>query len=163
MDNLVQYIQSQVNSKQTENYKYYDADGKLQERLIAPEEIFYSLYVLALAKHPNIPVMNYFKAEATPLAMGSSSLTHATMGGSSNLLTLDSKYMLAATYALTGDMKAFSSLLPNGFNGERATRAFDGSFYSYIRDESISLATLLQAQPDNAQIPVHGKDTYQKS
>jgi len=62
--------------------------------------------------------------------------------------------MLAATYALTGDMKAFSSLLPNGFSGERATRSMDGSFYSYIRDESISLATLLQAQPDNPQIPV---------
>jgi hypothetical protein len=69
-------------------------------------------------------------------------------------MTLDSKYMLAAAYALSGDVKAFSSLLPNGFEGERAVRSLSGSFYSYLRDESISLATLVDAQPDNAQIPI---------
>jgi uncharacterized protein YfaS (alpha-2-macroglobulin family) len=62
--------------------------------------------------------------------------------------------MLAAAYALSGDMKAFSSMLPNGFAGERATRSLSGSFSSYLRDESISLATLVDAQPDNAQIPI---------
>lgn len=157
LTNLVQYVESQVSTKQTENYYYYDNDGKLQERVIAPEEIFYSLYVLALAKHPDVSVMNYFKMETTPLTLSQASLTHAGMMGQNNLLSLDSRYMLAASYALIGDMKAFSSLLPNGFSGERATRSLSGSFSSYIRDESISLATLLEAQPDNPQIPVMAK------
>jgi len=149
MQNLIQYLQSQVNSKTTVAYKYYDAKGVVQTRNVIPEEMFYSLYVLALANSPNIPVMNYLKGEAGPTL-----LTNQGLLGSTNLFTLDSRYMLAATYALTGDMGAFKSLLPNGFSGERATRSLDGSFYSYIRDESLSLATLLQAQPDNAQIPV---------
>jgi alpha-2-macroglobulin len=157
MTNLEQYIQSQVNTKQTENYTYYDADGKLQQRVIVPEEVFYSLYVLALANHPDISVMNYFKNEATPLALASASTTHAGMTGQNNLLSLDSKYMLAATYALTGDKKAFSTLLPSGFSGERATRSLSGNFGSYLRDESISLDALLQAQPDNPQIPILAK------
>jgi uncharacterized protein YfaS (alpha-2-macroglobulin family) len=133
--NLVQYLQNEVNTKKTETYYYYDNSNVLHERLVAPEEIFYSLYVLAMSGHPNIPTMNYFKS-------------------SPGLLTLDSKYMLAAAYALSGDMRAFSAMLPNGFDGERATRDLTGSFYSYLRDESISLATLVDAQPDNAQIPI---------
>jgi uncharacterized protein YfaS (alpha-2-macroglobulin family) len=153
MDNLTQYIQNQVNTRTTETYKYYDQNGKIQERTIIPEEIFYSLYVLALAKHPNIPTMNYFKG-VNNTALVSASVNHSSMDYNTNMLTLDSKYMLAASYALTGDMRAFSALLPNGFAGERAARSMDGSFYSYIRDESISLATLVEAQPDNAQIPV---------
>ncbi|HTB06064.1 MAG TPA: MG2 domain-containing protein [Bacteroidia bacterium] len=135
VDNLIQYINGQVNTKKTDTYWYYDNNGKLQQKLIAPEEVFYSLYVLAIAGHPNIPTMNYFKTQT-------------------ELMTLDSKYMLAASYALTGDMRAFAAMLPQGFSGERATRAFSGSFYSYMRDESISLATLLQAQPNNSQIPI---------
>ncbi|HXP50238.1 MAG TPA: alpha-2-macroglobulin family protein, partial [Bacteroidia bacterium] len=133
--NLVQYLQNQVNTKKTETYYYYDNAGVLHQKLISPEEIFYSLYVLAISGHPNIPTMNYFKS-------------------SPNLMTLDSRYMLAAAYALSGDMRAFSSMLPNGFDGERATRNLTGSFYSYMRDESISLATLVDAQPDNPQIPI---------
>jgi uncharacterized protein YfaS (alpha-2-macroglobulin family) len=153
MENLIQYLSGQVNTKTTYTYKYYDIDNKLQERTIIPEEMFYSLYVLALANRPNIPVMNYLKAQAGP-GNPATTLTNQGLLGYTNLLTLDSRYMLAAAYALTGDMKAFSSLLPNGFTGERATRCSEGSFYSYIRDESLSLATLLQAQPDNSQIPV---------
>lgn len=157
LTNLIQYVQTQVNKKETEDYYYYDENNKLQERVIVPEETFYSLYVLALANHPNLSVMNYFKSEITPMAMGSASVSHASMSGQNNLFTLDSKYMLAAAYALTGDKKAFSTLLPAGFEGERATRSLGGNFGSYIRDESISLATLVESQPDNSQIPILAK------
>jgi len=138
VNNLEQYVKSQLNEKAEQTYTYYDSQDVLRTRTVAPEETFYSLYVLALAGNPDVSVMNYFK-------------------GAPELLTLDSKYMLAASYALTGDKKAFSSLLPSGFSGERATRSLTGNFGSYIRDESISLATLLQAQPDNAQIPILAK------
>ena len=135
VNSLEQYVKSQLNEHAQQTYTYYDATNVLKTKTVAPEETFYSLYVLALAGNPDISVMNYFKGEP-------------------QLLTLDSKYMLAASYALAGDKKAFSSLLPSGFSGERATRSLSGNFGSYIRDESISLATLLQAQPDNPQIPI---------
>jgi len=147
MDNLTQYLQNQVNTQKTETYYYYDNKGVLQQRVVYMEEVFYSLYVLAAAGHPNLPVMNYFKSSPA-------------------LMTLDSKYMLAAAYALTGDMRAFSALLPAGFDGERATRDLSGSFYSYLRDESISLATLVDVQPQNPQIPVlvkHISDELRKN
>lgn len=175
VDNLVQYIQSQINSKKPELYSYYDSDGKVQLRFVVPEEVFYSLYVLALANHPNVPLMNYYKANILPASSGTNAdfmknLTSKAGGAKvdstvsvsllsaynhgTTAMTLDSRYMLAATYALIGDMRAFSSILPNGFAGERAARCTEGSFYSYIRDESLSLAALLQAQPDNPQIPI---------
>jgi len=135
VNNMVQFLQVQVNGKKSEVYYFYDAKNVFHQKTIVPEEIFYSLYVLAIAGHPDIPLMNYFKAQP-------------------DVMTLDSKYMLAAAYALSGDMRAFSSMLPNGFEGERAVRNLTGSFYSYLRDESISLATLVDAQPDNPQIPI---------
>jgi len=138
VSSLQQFIKSQLNERAEQTYTYYDDQNVLRTRTVAPEETFYSLYVLAIAGNPDVSVMNYFK-------------------GNPNLLTLDSRYMLAASYALTGDKKAFSSLLPAGFSGERATRSLSGNFGSYIRDESISLTALLQAQPDNPQIPILAK------
>ncbi|NNM94771.1 MAG: alpha-2-macroglobulin family protein [Bacteroidia bacterium] len=178
VDNLMEYIKNQLNRKQPELYGYYDADGKPQQKFVVPEEVFYSLYVLALANHPNVPLMNYYKARMLPASSGTDASFLKKLVGksksqavdstvavslisaynhSATAMTLDSRYMLAATYALIGDMGAFSSILPNGFSGERATRSPEGSFYSFIRDESLSLSTLLQAQPDNPQIPVLAK------
>ncbi len=138
LTNLQTYLKSQLNERAEQTYTYWDFQDVLRTRVVAPEETFYSLYVLALAGNPDISVMNYFK-------------------GNPDILTLDSKYMLAASYAMTGDKSAFSSLLPAGFSGERATRSLNGNFGSYIRDESISLAALLQAQPENPQIPILAK------
>jgi uncharacterized protein YfaS (alpha-2-macroglobulin family) len=128
----------QANGKKNEVYYYYDDNNIMHQKMVYPEEMAYSLYVLSLAGHPDIPLMNYIKS-------------------SPSFLTLDSKYMLAAAYALSGDKKAFSAMLPEGFAGERAVRTLSGSFSSYIRDESISLATLIDAQPDNPQIPILSK------
>ncbi len=138
VNSLQTFIKSQLNEHALQTYTYWDEHDVLRTKTVAPEDIFYSLYVLALAGNADVSVMNYFK-------------------GNPDLLTLDSKYMLAASYALTGDKNAFSSLLPAGFSGERATRTLDGNFGSYIRDESISLTALLQAQPDNPQIPIMAK------
>jgi len=157
LTNLEQYVQGQINTNQTVDYYYYDKDDKVQHKLIVPEELFYSLYVMAMANKPNLSVMNYFKNEVTPTALGSATATNGIVMGEANMVSLDSKYMLAATYALTGDKKAFSTLLPEGFSGERATHALNGNFGSYLRDESISLAALLDAQPDNPQIPILAK------
>ncbi|PLX09176.1 MAG: hypothetical protein C0594_05905 [Marinilabiliales bacterium] len=98
----------------------------------------YSLYVLSLAGKPYRSMMNYYKSNIEKLS-------------------LDGKYMLAASYALAGDMKSFNEILPNDFSGEIANTSFGGSFYSHIRDEAIALNALLEADPENKQITLMAK------
>jgi len=144
VDRLLSYLQQQVRKKQTEEYFYYNDAGQAQgsgarsyrkSRYIAPKEVFYSLYVLAMAARQEVATMNYYKANR-------------------HLMALDSKYLLAATYRMLGDQGSFTAVLPRAFQGEVAETAFGGSFYSYVRDEAISLNALLEADPENAQIPM---------
>src|SRR3954452_10329117 len=70
LDRLLSYLQQQVKKKQTEEYFYYESAAQAQgstarsfrkTRLIAPKEIFYSLYVLALGAKQDVATMNYYK------------------------------------------------------------------------------------------------------
>lgn len=149
LDRLLSYLQQQVKKKQTEAYFYYESAAQAQgstarsfrkTRLIAPKEIFYSLYVLALGAKQDVATMNYYKREASSTNRG--------------LLALDSKYLLASTYRLLGDQASFTTLLPKAFEGEVSETAFGGSFYSYLRDEAISLNALQEAEPNHPQIPM---------
>jgi uncharacterized protein YfaS (alpha-2-macroglobulin family) len=144
VDRLLSYLQQQVRKKQTEEYFYYNDAAQAQgssarsyrkSRYIAPKEVFYSLYVLAMGGKQEVATMNYYKANR-------------------NLMALDSKYLLAATYRMLGDQASFTAVLPKAFQGEVAETAFGGSFYSYVRDEAISLNALLEADPENQQIPM---------
>ncbi len=134
LKSLLGYLKKKLKNKETRTY-YYDTNKKKE---IAPREIPYSLYVLALAGEKPVSIMNYYKAHP-------------------ELLSLDSKYMLAAAYALTGDKKKFKEILPSSFRGEAANTMFGGSFASRVRDEAIALNVLLEVEPGNAQIPVMGK------
>ena len=78
------------------------------------------------------------------------------------LLSLDSKYLLSAAYAIAGDKKQFQELLPSSFNGEVSVAQTGGSFYSDIRDEAISLNALLDVDPNNSQIPIMAKHVADK-
>jgi uncharacterized protein YfaS (alpha-2-macroglobulin family) len=78
------------------------------------------------------------------------------------ILSLDSKYLLAATFALSGDKNSFRELLPSSFNGEVSVPQTGGSFYSDIRDEAIALNVLIDVDPGNAQIPVMAKHVAEK-
>jgi uncharacterized protein YfaS (alpha-2-macroglobulin family) len=69
------------------------------------------------------------------------------------LLALDGKYLLSAAYALSGDRRSFSSMLPNAFRGEESVQQTGGSFYSFLRDEAIALNALVDVDPGHAQIP----------
>lgn len=133
IDGLLKYVQKQLQKKQTFVYEYYDEAGKKIQKTIANKEIPYSLYVLALAHKPDISVMNYYKSNP-------------------KLLSLDGRYLLAAAYAVAGDKTKFQQVLPPAFEGETSTIAFDGSFYSPIRDKAIVLNSLLEADSDNPQI-----------
>jgi uncharacterized protein YfaS (alpha-2-macroglobulin family) len=139
LNGILNYINNQLKNKQTIVY-YYNQN---QNKKIAPKEIAYSLYVLALAGKPNVSAMNYYKANA-------------------QLLSLDCKYLLSVAYAIAGDKAKFRELLPTSFTGEVSVAQTGGSYYSDIRDEAIALNALVDVDPANTQIPVMAKHVADK-
>lgn len=131
IETMLSYINNKMKNRELVTY-YYNRD---QNRKIAPKEVAYGLYVLALAGRSNISAMNYYKAKP-------------------EILALDSRYLLSAAYAVAGDKRSFNALLPAAFSGEESVTQTGGSYYSAIRDESIALNALLDVDPGNAQIPV---------
>lgn len=138
-DGILGYINNRLKKKETIIYYY---NQKLQKK-IAPKEVAYSLYVLALAGKPNVSVMNYYKAN------------HA-------ILSLDSRYLLSVAYGIAGDKAKYRDFLPVSFTGEESVPQTGGSFYSDIRDESIALNALLDVDPANPQVPVMSKHVADK-
>ena len=136
---LLNYLDSKLRNRETIIYYY----NQKEQKKIAPKEVAYSLYVLALANRPNISVMNYYKANPA-------------------LLALDSRYLLSAAYALAGDKTRFRELLPTAFSGEESVTQTGGSFYSAIRDESIALNVLIDVDPANPQIPIMSNHVVEK-
>lgn len=134
LDKLSDYLRERLKDRKTIVY-YYNRTSK---RDIAPKEIGYTLYVLALAGKPQYATMNYYKARP-------------------DLLSLDNRYLLAASYYLAGNKDKYEEVLPPEFSGEEAVSVFGGSFYSYIRDEAISLNALLEVDPDNPQVAYMAK------
>ncbi|MEO7922450.1 MAG: MG2 domain-containing protein [Chitinophagaceae bacterium] len=129
LETMLNYINNRLKNKETITY-YYNRD---QNKKIAPKEVAYGLYVLALAGRTNVPAMNYYKANPA-------------------ILALDSRYLLAAAYATAGDKRSFTTLLPASFSGEESVAQTGGSYYSDVRDEAISLNALIDVDPANAQI-----------
>lgn len=126
---LLKYLKKKLEKKETVTY-YYNTNKRKE---IAPKEVAYSLYVLALAGEKPTALLNYYNSRTEQLS-------------------LDSKYLLAGAYALTGNMQKASEVLPRAFEGEEALHSFGGSFYSYIRDEAIALNVLLEIDSDNQQV-----------
>lgn len=109
---------------------YYNRD---QNKKIAPKEVAYSLYVLALANKKQVATMNYYKSQPA-------------------ILALDSRYLLSAAYAVSGDNNGARQMLPTAFAGEESVSQTGGSYYSALRDEAIALNALLDIDPNNQQI-----------
>ncbi|OQP62080.1 hypothetical protein A3860_29450 [Niastella vici] len=139
LNGILNYLNNKLKNKETVLYYYNQNDKKK----IAPKEVAYSLYVLALAGKPNVSAMNYYKSNAM-------------------LLSLDCKYLLSVAYAVAGDKAKFREMLPSSFSGEVSVAQTGGSFYSDIRDEAIALNALIDADPSNAQIPVMAKHVADK-
>ncbi|WP_281616200.1 alpha-2-macroglobulin [Flammeovirga sp. SubArs3] len=139
LNKLWNYISREVKSKKSHTYYLYNANGERIKQTYFDKTSFYGLYVLAEAGKPDVPTMNYFKK---------------------NIKSVDnsSKYLLAATYLRTGDMKSFRLLLPSGFGALKGEREFGGSFSSYIRDEALILNALVDTDPQNSQIGVLTKE-----
>ncbi|NML22798.1 alpha-2-macroglobulin family protein [Pseudoflavitalea sp. G-6-1-2] len=129
LNGVLAFINNKLKNRETIEYYY----NQKEKKKIAPKEVAYTLYVLALAGKANVPVMNYYKANP-------------------QLLSLDSKYLLSVAYGLAGDKARFKEVLPGSFSGEVSVAQTGGSFYSDIRDEAIALSALIDADPGNQQI-----------
>ena len=138
-ENIYSYLINRLKNKESIYYWY---NGNLNKK-IAPKEVAYSLYVLAMAGKPQISTMNYYKENP-------------------DLLALDSKYLLSAAFAIAGDKSKFREMLPTAFAGEASNRETGGSFCSEIRDEGVALNAILEADPQNPQIGVMAKHLSQK-
>jgi uncharacterized protein YfaS (alpha-2-macroglobulin family) len=134
LKHLLKYLKSRLKEKRLITYYY----NYTKRKEIAPKEVAYSLYVLSLAGEKPNALLNYYKAN-------------------SHLLSLDSKYLLAGAFALTGDTKKYKEVVPAAFEGEEAVRTFSGSFNSHLRDEAIALNVLMEVDPDNAQTGIMAK------
>jgi uncharacterized protein YfaS (alpha-2-macroglobulin family) len=136
IDKAVGYLSQEVKTRRTIQYSYRVNGGTVQSKPIIPQEVAYSLYVLALVGRPDISTMNYCKTNLSQLA-------------------IDSRYLLAGAFLLMGDQASYKGILPkSSFSDEQSVPITDGSFCSYIRDEGIALNTLLEVDPDNKQIPI---------
>ena len=132
LDGILKFMVQKLRQKEMFEDCYYDAAGQLQRTTRPKREIFYSMLVLALNGHPEMSAMNYYKSKI-------------------GLLTTDSRYMLAAAYALAGDRQSSATILPKAFSG-RSVRETGGSYASAVRDRAISLYALIAVDKENPGI-----------
>ncbi len=133
LNKLLNYIAKRAKENSTYDYYTY-SQNKLTIYKIANKEILYSLYVLALADKGDISTMNYYKARP-------------------QLLSNDTKYLLAGAYALTNNWNTYYEIVPSSYVPEKTERMSGGNFDSEIRANAIMLNVLLEVQPNSSQIP----------
>jgi alpha-2-macroglobulin len=129
LNNLLDYLKSKVKQRNYVSYFY----NRNENKRIAPKEMAYSLFVLAVANKSDISTMNYYKQRPEELA-------------------IDSRFLLSAAYAIAGDKQKFREMLPSSFSGEEANPETGGSFASAIRDEGVALYAIMEADPGNPLI-----------
>jgi len=128
------YLKYIVKNKAEDTWHYYTSQNYLQYKTIASRETFYANFVLSLVGKENRSVMNHYKANL-------------------DLLSTDSRFLLAAAYALTGDKNSYRVIVPKAWDEYRSVRAQGGSFYSWMRDKGIALYVLCETDPTNPLIP----------
>lgn len=129
LNNLLDYLKAKVKQRNYVSYFY----NRTENKRIAPKEMAYSLFVLAIANKADISTMNYYKQHQDELA-------------------IDSRFLLSAAYAIAGDKQKFREMLPISFSGEEANPETGGSFASAIRDEGIALYAIMEADLGNPLI-----------
>jgi hypothetical protein len=132
LDGILKFLTQKVKEREMETYFYFENDVR-KSRNVPRREILYSSYVLALADKAPVSTMNYYKSLSSELSS-------------------EGRYLLASAFMLAGDVKSFRSVLPKSFGSEKAISEFGGSYSSYLRDKSLSLNALLEADPNNQQV-----------
>jgi len=143
LNKIFSYLQQKVKEHNTEDWYYWDEHDIARRVTVWSRSTFYSMFVLGLSGKYDQSAMNYYKANG-------------------EMLTPDSKYMLAATFYLAGNRNSFKDLLPEAWAKDRSMRAFGGSFYSDVRDEALALYVLLEADPNNPQVGIFTKHLSEK-
>ena len=133
LDKALSYIQFKSKDRKTVDYYYWDESNISRTRKILSRETAYSVYVLALAGKYDMSTLNFCKANQ-------------------QLLTLDSRYMIACAFAISGNQISYKAMLPAVFTNERTKEELAGSFASPIRDEALALNCLFEANPNDPQI-----------
>ena len=132
LNGILNFLTQKVKEREMETYFYFE-NGVRKSRNIPRREILYSAYVLALADKAPVSAMNYYKSMSKELSS-------------------EGRYLLASSFMLAGDVKSFRSVLPKAFGDEKAICEFGGSYSSYLRDKSLALNSLLEADPNNPQV-----------
>jgi uncharacterized protein YfaS (alpha-2-macroglobulin family) len=131
---MLDYLTVKTGSPATEyDYTYDEASGYTQVT-IASRSSLYSLYALAIGGKANRASMNYYKQNQ-------------------QLLTSDTRYLLAAAFKQIGDERSYVALLPTALAETRSARQLSGSFASPIRNLALTLNTLIETDASNLQIP----------
>lgn len=143
INKLLNYLSKRAKENSTYDYVTYFHNKRTIHK-IANKEILYSLYVLALADKGDISTMNFYKARP-------------------QLLSTDTKYLLAGAYALTNNWNTYYEIIPSSFKPEITDRMSGGNFDSEIRATAIMLNVLLEVQPNSNQIPYMIKHLTQEA
>ncbi|GAB4054785.1 alpha-2-macroglobulin family protein [Spirosoma litoris] len=134
LSSAIDFLTTYTNSPATENAVTFDETGGRTIHKVASRTSIYGLYALAVAGKPNRSAMNYYKQNA-------------------NLLTPDSRYLLASTFFRVGDTRSFSALLPKKFTDNTTGHQTGGSYASPVRNLALVLDALVDTDSDNLQIP----------
>lgn len=134
LSGATKYLVQKVKERETGTYFYWSNNQRLS-RVVPRPEILYSLYVLALADQPQLASMNYYKSLAPSLS-------------------IEGRYLLAATYALAGDTRTYQQLLPSGYGDDKPEATTGGNYASYLRDQSLVANALLETDAAGPQLPL---------
>ena len=110
------------------------SEGRTTVRRRADKASIYALYVLALAGRPEEAVMSFYR-------------------GMPELLTTDTRFLLAGSFALSGNRLAYQALLPPEFESPEPARTSGGSFDSAVRANALIVNVLLETDLNNPQLP----------
>ena len=133
LKNALSAVGAIARAKVTTHY-YYRENNRTLVRAIADKSSVYALYVLACGNQPDLSLMNFYRT-------------------AKGLLTLDTQYLLAGAFALSGDRKSFTELLPTKYIEEDAFRTSGGCYDSPIRANALILNILLETDANNPNIP----------
>jgi len=140
LEKSLSYIAKRSAENSTYNYVSYtsntssgDYSGKTIKK-IANKEIIYGLYVLALANQADYASMNYYKNHP-------------------ELLSKDTKYLLAGAFALTNQRSSIQYLIADKFESEKTEKQLSNNFDSEIRADAIILSVLADINPNHPAIP----------
>jgi uncharacterized protein YfaS (alpha-2-macroglobulin family) len=127
---LLNYLQQQAGNR---NMAYYTFLNGQRSRFVSRETV-YSLFVLALSGRKPTGLLNYYRQRQ-------------------ETLTPDSRYLLAGAYALLGDQRSWQALVPPAYGNLLTAPETGGTYASPVRDRALALYVLLQADPQNPQVP----------